>query len=121
MTPDALPDRRTTDISLGDTSRILAILYTLGFLTMSGMLFFIDVPENNRIIVTAVVSIMASVQTGIVGYYFGSSKNAEVSQKAAIVAKEKADTSLQTIAKSANGEAAAITTTTETKVTKAKK
>lgn len=91
-------ERRKTDIPLGDTSRILAILYTIGFLIMSGMLFFIDVPTDNRILVTSVVSIMSAVQTGIVGYYFGSSKNAEVSQKAAILSKDKAETSLQTIA-----------------------
>src|SRR6266850_479526 len=115
MTPDARPERRTSDIPLGDTSRILAIMYTIGFMGMAAALLLIDVPKDNQQIITSLVSIMATVQVGIVGYYFGSSKNAEVSQKAGIVARDRAEGSLHEIAaKAADGSpgtAAVITTT----------
>lgn len=121
-----VPERRANDTPAGDTARILAILYTLGFIGMVGALLIVNVPPDNKDIVISLVSIMATVQVGIVNFYFGSSKNAEVSQKAAIVAKDKADSSLQVIAKAAAPTAsqgadqatgaASITTTTKTEV-----
>ena len=118
---DRPDDRRTGDALRENTGAIIAILYTLGFFSMVGALLFFDVPTDNHDIMLSLAGSMTTIQVGIVGYYFGSSKNAEVSQKAAIAAKEKADTSLQVIAAKAATPTTmpadtAVITTTETKV-----
>lgn len=94
------PDRRTTDTALGDTARILAIMYTLGFFGMVGILMLKGIPADNKDVVNTLVGILSVIQTGIIGYYFGGSKTAEVAQKAGVEGRAKADEALQSIAKS---------------------
>ena len=92
-------DRRLSDTPLGDATRIVAILYIVGYIGMVGALLFLEIPDNNKEIVIALVAIMSTVQTGIISYYFGSSRNAEVAQKATIIARERSDDAIQSIAK----------------------
>lgn len=92
-------DRRIGDIPWGDTSRILAIMYTLGFMVFVCSVTWFQIPEANEKIVAQILAIISMIQSGIVGYFFGSSKSAEVSLKAGVVARQKADSTIQDIAK----------------------
>lgn len=101
-------DRRVSDTPWGDTSRILAILYIFGFLGMVAALFFVAIPPGNKDLILTIAGIMSSVQAAIIGYYFGSSKAAELGQKTIAASKERADTTLQELAKAPVLAAAAV-------------
>ena len=92
------PERRTNDIGIGDTARILAILYTAGFFIMVMTLLWKEVPPANKDVINQLVAILSIIQTGIVAFYFGGSKAAEVAQKAGVEGRAKADEALQSIA-----------------------
>ncbi len=92
-------DRRDYDIPPGDTARILAITYTVGFFAVILPLLWVDIPDGNENIVLQLVGILSIIQTGIVAFYFGGSKAAEVSLKAGVAGRAKADSALQDIAK----------------------
>lgn len=92
-------DRRAGDTPWGDTARILAVLYIMGFLGMVAALFFFDIPEANEKLVFTLAGSMGTIQTAIIGYYFGSSKAAEMSQRTIADSKSKAESTLQEIAK----------------------
>ncbi len=94
-----LHDRRESDTPVGDTARILAIMYTLGYFVMVGILMLQGVPEANKDVINTLVGMLSIIQTGIIGYYFGGSKSAEVSQKAGVAGRAQADAALQEIAK----------------------
>lgn len=96
---DYPPDRRLSDIPLGDTSRILAIMYTLGFFGVVFSVTWYKIPLENKELVAQVMGILSVIQTGIIGYFFGSSRSAEVSLKAGVASRQKADSTIQDIAK----------------------
>src|SRR5260221_355677 len=93
------PDRRATDIAVGDTARILAILYTIGFFGLVLSLMWREVPAANKEAILLLLGMLGVVQAGIVKYFFDGSKTAELGQRAVLVGKEKADTAIQEIAK----------------------
>lgn len=92
-------DRRAGDTPWGDTTRILAVVYILGFLAFVGGLFFVPIPTGNKDLILTIAGIMSTIQAAIIGYYFGSSKAAEASQRTIAASKDRADTTLQEIAK----------------------
>lgn len=85
-----------------DIAGALAGLYTLSYMVMVGLLFFISIPPDNKDLVNTLVGIMSAVQMAIIQFYFGSSKNAEATQRAVAQRQERTETALvQTIAQGA--------------------
>ena len=91
----------------GDTARVIAIIYTIGYFAFIFMLFWKAIPENNTRVIDQLVAILSINQTGIVGFYFGGSKAAVDSQKLIAASKERAETTVQDIAKASAPTAAA--------------
>lgn len=79
----------------------LAILYTLGFLMMVGMLMFFEIPKDNRELLISLIGIMSAAQLGIIKFYFDGSKAAQQVQQAAIIRNARNDAVIQDLAKSA--------------------
>ena len=96
---DFPPDRRESDVPIGDTARILAIVYTVGYFCVILPLIWIDMPDGNKDVVLQLIGILSIIQTSIVAFFFGGSKAAEVSLKAGVAGRAKADSALQDIAK----------------------
>src|SRR5450759_430679 len=92
-------ERRLYDIPPGDTARILALMYTLGYFSLVMTLMWQGIPAENKDVVNTLVGMLTIIQTGIVGFYFGGSKSAEIAQKAGVVGRVQADTAIQQIAK----------------------
>lgn len=99
--PVVAPERRLTDVATGDTSRILAILYTVGFFGLVLSLMWREVPPANKEAILLLLGMLGVAQTGIIKFFFDGSKTGELGQRAVLVGKEKADTALQEIAKAA--------------------
>jgi hypothetical protein len=74
---------------------ILAVLYTIGYLVMVGMLFLIEIPEDNEKPLLQLLGLMSAIQMSLVAYYYGSSKNAESSQQLIAESKERTDSVLR--------------------------
>lgn len=70
--PGIFPDRRKYEVRW-----LLANLYTICYFGFLLTLFFVEPPESNREVVKNVFMLLSSVQLTIVGYYFGSSRDAE--------------------------------------------
>ncbi len=100
--------RRVTDTPLLDTSRILAILYTLGFFAIVFVMMLRGIPQENADAINQLLGALTIIQTTIVAFFFGGSKGAETMQKQLTVSKDKADSTVQDIAKSAPAVAAAV-------------
>lgn len=78
---------------------VLAILYTLGYLSMMGALMVLNIPENNRELLLTLVGIMSAAQLGIIKFYYDGSQGAQAAQVANIARSAKNETALQEIAK----------------------
>ena len=91
-----------------DTSRILAILYTLGFFAMVFTMMWRGIPTENKDAINQLIGTLTIIQTGIVAFYFGGSKASEVMQQKLTLGRDKADAAVQEIAKSAPAVAAAV-------------
>lgn len=78
---DFPPNRRASDTPLGDTARIIAIFYTLGYFVVVMTLMWKDVPPSNKEIVFQLVGILSIIQSGITAYLYGASKSAEHTTK----------------------------------------
>lgn len=81
-----------------DVGSYLAILYTLGYLTMVGLLFFIEIPAPNRDPVLNLFGLMGAIQMAIIGFYFGSSKSGESAQRAVEQRQLQSDEAAQIVA-----------------------
>lgn len=92
-------DRREGDMPLGDTARILAILYTIGFFAMVFTVMWRGIPEGNKDVVLQLIGILSIIQSGIVAFYFGGSKSASDSQRAGQAGRAAADAAIQDIAR----------------------
>jgi len=90
------PDRRERHV---DGAYILAILYTIGYLSIMGALLFVEIPNSNREIFLSLIGIMSAAQLGIIKYYYDGTKAAESTQKAGMASRAQADTVIQEIAK----------------------
>lgn len=91
--------RRDTDTPLGDTARILALMYTLGYFVLIISLMWKGIPEDNKDVVNTLVGILSIIQTGIINYYFGGSKAVDAAQRAGVSGRAQADAVIQDIAK----------------------
>ena len=101
-------DGRATDIPLLDTARILAIMYTLGFFGIVLLMMTRGIPADNKDAINGLLGALTIVQSGIVQFYFGGSKTAETMQTRAILGRERADATVQEIARAAPTVAAAV-------------
>lgn len=59
------------------TPRVLALGITLGFFLMLGILGFKEIPTGSKDMFNVMVGSLGTAWSGAVGYYFGSSKNAQ--------------------------------------------
>lgn len=75
-------DSRTRDFDLDAGRYALAIVYTLGYLAMVGVLMFFDIPTANREPLLVLIGLMSSIQLGIVKYFYDGTKGAERAQSA---------------------------------------
>lgn len=91
-------ERRITDTPIFDTSRILAIMYTLGFFGMVWILMVDGIPLENKDAINQLIGALTIIQTGIVSFYFGGSKAGEAMQQKLASSKDRAETVLQEIA-----------------------
>lgn len=93
-----MEERRVGDTKWCDIACVIAILYTIGYFLLVWKLMSSAIPTENKDIVNALIGILSVIQSGIVQYYFGGSKSADVSQRAAIDGRAKADAAIQTVA-----------------------
>lgn len=93
--------RNTIDTPLGDTARILAIMYTVGYFVVILSVMWRGIPTENKDVVLQLIGILSIIQTGIVAFYFGGSKSAEVSLQAGVAGRAQADAAIQEIARAA--------------------
>lgn len=100
-------NRRVTDIPFGDTGRILAIIYTVGYFAMVLTVMWKGIPSENKDVILQLIGILSIIQTTVVTFYFGGSKAAEVSQRHNAMARERAESAIQEIAKAPLAAAAA--------------
>lgn len=56
---------------------IIGGIVFVGFFVLLGLLFFKDLPENNESILNIMIGSLATMSTGIISYYFGSSKGSQ--------------------------------------------
>lgn len=90
-------ERRLSGNTL-DIGSYLAILYTLGYLTMVGLLFFIEIPAPNRDPVLNLFGLMGAIQMAVISFYFGSSKSGESAQRAVEKRQLLSDNAAQDVA-----------------------
>lgn len=81
-----------------DIAGVLAILYTIGYLVMVGMLYFITIPEANKEPLLQLFGLMSAIQMALIAFYFGSSRNAEATQRAIEQRQGRAEAVVQKIA-----------------------
>ena len=93
---DYPPDRRQNQY---DGAYILAILYTLGYLAMVGLLMFFEIPQNNREVLLTLVGIMSAAQLGIIKFFYDGTQGQVKSQAANIARAARTESALQEIAK----------------------
>ena len=114
----ARTEERRTNPNPFDIAGVLAILYTIGYLVMVGLLYFVGIPLANKDPLLQLFGLMSAIQMALIGFYFGGSKQVEATQRAAEQSKARAETVVQEIAKTvpiaaavAAGTAAAGTVT----------
>ena len=93
------PEERRTNPTPFDVTGIIAVLYTVGFLTLASMLYFFPIPPSNKDALLYLFGILSGVQLSIIAYLFGSSKSGEASQRAVEQSKIKSEAAIQEIAK----------------------
>lgn len=89
--------RRFTDAQCWDATLIMGILYTIVYGAMIYMLFADKVPVENTKTLDLLVGAMTIIQSTIVQFFFGSSKNAENSQRMIAQSKERTDSAMREI------------------------
>lgn len=82
-----------------DIAGFLACLYTLGYLAMVGLLFFVEIPAANKEPLLQLFGLMSAIQMAIIGFFYGSSKNAEATQRAIEQRQGRSEAIVQEIAK----------------------
>lgn len=90
-------ERRFTDPACWDAALVMGLLYTVIYGAMITMILFIDIPDANAKTVDILAGAMTIIQTTIVTYFFGSSKNAENTQKLIAQSKERTDSVLREV------------------------
>lgn len=90
--------RRLTDwFPSIDVAGTLAVLYTVGYLVMVGLLYFVEIPPPNKEPLLQLFGLMSAIQMALIAFYFGSSKNAEVTQERVAQSKERTDAAMRDI------------------------
>lgn len=90
-----------------DISGVIAIIYTIGFMVLAGLLYFFPLPETNKDALLYIFGILSGIELTIIAFYFGGSKTVEATQRAVEQSKARAETVVQEIAKSVPVAAAA--------------
>lgn len=94
-------EERRADAKQGsDISGVIAIIYTIGFMVLAGLLYFFPLPETNKDALLYLFGILSGIELTIIAFYFGGSKTVEATQRAVEQGKARADIVVQEIAKS---------------------
>lgn len=94
----AMSEERRANPNPLDIGGVLAILYTIVYFAMVGLLFFKSIPPENKDLINTLVGIMSAVQMAIIQWVFGSSKNAEAQQRSSEQRQGRAESVVQKIA-----------------------
>ncbi len=100
--------RRFTDPQCWDASLVMGVIYTMIYGGFLGIILLAPVPTANQTTVDILAGAMTIIQTNIVQYFFGSSKNAESTQRLIAQSKEKTDTALRELVVAAAPSAAPV-------------
>lgn len=92
-----------------DVTALVAILYTLGFLYLAGLLYYTPIPAANKDALLYLFGVLSGIELSIINFYFGGSKAVETTQRATEQRSAKAESVLQDIAKAAPLPATAVT------------
>lgn len=82
-----------------DVAGVLACFYTVGYLAMVGLLFFVQIPETNEKPLLQLFGLMSAIQMALIGFFYGSSKNAEATQRDIAQRQGRSEAVVQEIAK----------------------
>lgn len=88
-------ERRVNPPPCWDAPLVMGVMYTLVYAGMVASVVFIDIPDGNASTINNLVGAMTVIQTAITGYFFGSSKSAQDSQRLIAVSKERTDSVLR--------------------------
>lgn len=103
-------NRRITDANWCDIACVIAILYTVGYFLVIWSVVTHPIPAENRDAFNILLGILSVIQAGIVQFYFGGSRSAEMSQKANIEGRAKSDSAIQSVATSVPSAVTTIVT-----------
>lgn len=95
-----MEERRVTPLHVDGWTGAIAIIYTLGFMVLAGLLYFYPLPETNKDALLYLFGILSGIELTIIAFFFGGSKAAESAQRAVEQSKARAETVVQDIAKS---------------------
>lgn len=82
--------------SCWDAALIMGVFYTTIYAATMMAILLVDIPDKNAQTVNILAGAMTIIQTTVVQYFFGSSKNAEDSARIIAASKEKTDEVLRT-------------------------
>ena len=92
-----MDDRRIGDTPCWDASLVMGIGYTTIYAGIIGGLLLVDIPTENVDTVKILAGAMTLIQSQIVGFFFGSSKSAEVGQRVIAASNERTGSTLRNI------------------------
>lgn len=94
-------DRRSSATQWSGVSGVIAIIYTIGFMVLAGLLYFFPLPETNKDALLYLFGILSGIELTIIAFYFGGSQTVEATQRAVVQSKARADAVVQEIARAA--------------------
>jgi hypothetical protein len=97
-------DRRLFERPCWDAQLIMGVLYMILFGAMIILQYVVDIPAGNEESIKILISNMTLIQAGIVGYFFGSSKNTESVQRALAQGNERTTNVVRELAVKAGNE-----------------
>lgn len=100
-------DRRSIAQQQMNLGGVIAILFTLGFLSLCALLYFKEIPPANKDSLQIIFGILSGVVMAIVGFYFGSSQSAEAQHRSMADKAARSESVIQDMAKEAAPAAAA--------------
>lgn len=96
MSEDRRADDKQVRLSIAG---VLAILYTIGYFCLTGLLYFVDIPDSNEKPLIFLLGLMSGPQVAIIQWAFGSSQSAEVAQRASEQRQGRSETAVSELIK----------------------
>lgn len=102
-----MSEERRANANPFDVSGIIAIIYTLGFIGLATLLYFIPIPATNKDALLYLFGILSGIQLSIMAFLYGGSKALEAQQRATEQRQGRSAAVVEEIAKAAAPVAAA--------------